>query len=238
MKLLKILFLSCLILFPKIAFADAAQYVQWGSQMLNQKKYDDAMKYFSGAIKADAKNAVAYKGMGYALMGKGENDKALPYLKYSSQLNPSDTALKQMIASLGGSTTNMPPGPAQSADPAAVAYQNGERYMQAQQYSYAAYSFDQATKADPNSAKSWAGLGAAFYAQNAKDKAMAAWEKSLALDPSNTQLAQYVSSLKQAGPAPATASPAPAPAEAKQAFNPWILGSTVAALGVIMLFVF
>jgi len=234
MKISRVVILSMLLAFPKFSLADAAQYVQWGTQMLTQKKYDDAIKYFSGAIKLEPKNAVAYKGMGYALIGKGENDKALPYLKYSAQLNPSDSSLQKYIVPSAGPSN----GPLPSASPAEVALQNGERYMQAHQYPYAAYSFDQATKADPNSAKAWEGLGAAFYAQNSKDKAMAAWEKSLALDPSNTQLSQYVASLKNA-PAQAPVAAAPASTEPKPAsVNPWVLGGTVAVLGAVMLFVF
>lgn len=231
---LKIGILATLVIFPKITFADVAQYIQWGTQLLSQKKYDDAAKYFNGAIKADPNNASAYKGMGYALIGKGEQTKALPYLKYSAQLNPSDTTLTQYIATLSGTADDPPALPVSTSE---AAYEKGTRNMQAKQYPYAAYYFDQATKADPNSAKSFAGLGSAFYAQGSKDKAMAAWEKSLALDPTNTQLSQYVASLKgTSNSAAASATPAP---ETKQAnFNPWIMGSTVAVLGAIMLFVF
>src|SRR5258705_8701072 len=135
------LILAMLIL-PGLLAADAAQYVQWGTQMLSQKKYDDAAKYFSGAIKAEPRNASAYKGMGYALIGKGDKAKALPYLKYSAQLNPGDTQLQQYIASLGGTPAA---APAAGSSASETAYQNGVRYMQARQFQYAAYYFDQAT---------------------------------------------------------------------------------------------
>jgi len=115
--------------------------------------------------------------------------------------------------------------------------------MQAKQYQYAAYYFNQATQADPNSAKAWQGLGNAFFAQNNKPKAIEAWDKAVALDPSNTQLASYVASLKGAATPSADAAPgavagADAGEEKKAGFNPWIMGGTVAALGAVMLFLF
>jgi tetratricopeptide (TPR) repeat protein len=101
--------------------------------MLAAKKYDNAIKYFGGAIKADPKNAAAYKGMGYAYIYKGDKAKALPYLNYASKLNPSDTALRKYVASLGGGSA-----PAATGSAADQAYQNGLKYMNAKQYQYAA----------------------------------------------------------------------------------------------------
>ena len=230
--------LAALVLLPLSLMADAAQYVQWGNQMLGQKKYDDAAKYFAGAIQADPKNAAAYKGLGYAYVYKGDKAKALQNLRYASQLNPSDTQLAQYVAQLGGGAA-APAGGASAAD---TAYQNGVKYMGAKQYQYAAYYFDQATKADANSAKSWQGLGNAFYAEGNKDRAIAAWERAVAADPSNTQLASYVASLKGAPAATASAAAAPAASaeapDATKGMNPWIMGGTVAVLGAVMLFLF
>jgi tetratricopeptide (TPR) repeat protein len=223
-----------LALLPAFAIADAAQYVQWGNQMIAAKKYDDALKYFAGAAQADPRNAGAYKGMGYAYVYKGDKAKALKYLNYSLQLNPSDSALKQYVGTLGGS-------PTPAASGADQAYQNGVRYMQAKQYQYAAYYFNQATLSDPNSAKAWQGLGNAFYAQGNKPKALDAWDKAVSLDPSNTQLASYVASLKGSSPeAPVqtAAAPSASPEDKKAGFNPWIMGGTIVALGAVMLFLF
>jgi len=144
---------TILALLPAFAAADASQYVGWGNQMIAAKKYDDALKYFSGAIKADPKNAAAYKGMGYAYVYKGDKAHALQYLNYSLQLNPSDAPLKQYVATLGGAAA-----PAAGGSAVDQAYMNGVKYMQAKQYQYAAYYFNQATQADAKSAKSWQGL--------------------------------------------------------------------------------
>lgn len=219
-------------LLPVYAIADAAKYVQWGNQMIAAKKYDDAMKYFGGAIKEDPQNAAAYKGLGYAYVYKGDKAHALQYLSYSLKLNPSDGALQQYVTTLGG-------GQAQAAPATDQAYQNGVRYMQAKQYQYAAYYFNQATMGDPNSAKAWQGLGNACFAQGNKPKAIEAWDRAISLDPSNSQLASYVASLK--GTAATTApeaTPAAAAEEKKEAFNPWIMGGTIVALGAVMLFLF
>ena len=233
--------LVILLILPLAGFADIAQDLKWGNQMLQQKKYDEAAHYFNGAIKEDPNNATAYKGLGYAFVGKRDKAKALPYLKYSLHLNPGDTQLQGYVASLGGGASQAQAGAPSAASEAA--YKNGVRYMQARQYQYAAYYFDQSSKADANSAKAWQGLGTAFYSQGARDKAISAWDRAVALDPSNLQLAQYVATQKASSPqaapaaAPVAVAAAPAP-QPKQAFNPWIMGTTVAALGAIMLFLF
>lgn len=226
---------------PVFAAANPAQYVQWGTQMLQQKKYDDAMKYFNGAIKADPRNAAAYKGLGAAYYAKGDQARAKQYLQYAAQLDPNDAQTRQYLGMLGGSAAPAAGG----ASPADAHYANGVKYMQAKQYQYAAYYFNQATQADPSSAKSWQGLGTAFYQQGNRDKALAAWDRALALDPSNAQLAQYVQSIRGATSPSAEAAPtatAQAPSSSAPAgqagMNPWVMGITVAALGGIMLFLF
>jgi tetratricopeptide (TPR) repeat protein len=225
-----------LLLLPSMVLANAAQYVQWGNQMLAQRQYDKAIQYFSGAAKEDPRNAAAYKGLGYAYAYKGDRAKAAQYLQYSLQLNPNDAQLKAYAQQLG-----VPAGAGAAAGGAggagATAYQNGVRYLQGKQYPYAAYYFNQATQAEPNNAKYWQGLGNAFYGQGSKEKAVAAWEKAVALDPSNTQLAGYVASLKGSGSGGNTAS-AGAEADETKGMNPWFMGGTVATLGAIMLFVF
>ncbi len=96
---------------------DSTQYVRWGSQMLQKKNYEDAFKYFNAAVKADNKNAAAYKGLGYAMIGKGEKARALPYLKYSAQLNPNDAQLRQYLGTQG-ITLPPPSAPAAAASTA------------------------------------------------------------------------------------------------------------------------
>jgi tetratricopeptide (TPR) repeat protein len=211
-----ILLAACLLLPLGGLAADAAQYVGWGNQMLAAKKYEDAVKYFGAALRADPKNAAAYKGTGYAYVYLGDKAKALQYLKYAVQLNPSDTQLSQYVGTLGGAA---PSGPAA----AETAYGYGMKYMESKQYAYAAYYFKQAGDADPTLAKAFKGLGDAYDAQGSKDKAVAAWDKAAALDPT----------LAKATPPPSAGT-----AKAQAGFNPWVMGGTVAALSAVMLFLF
>ena len=219
-------------------FAANLQYVQWGNQMLQQKKYDDAIKYFGGAAKADPKDAAAYKGLGYAYAYKGDKAKALQYLKYSLQLNPSDSSLQAYVTQLGG-------GAATAAAPAggtAQAIQYGNYYQQQHNYDAAIGWYNKATTAEPGNARAWQALGTSYYSKGDKANAIMAWDRSLQADPSNTQLANYVAQLKgsaTASAAPAAETQAEAPSvAATPGVNPWLMGGTVAVLGAIMLFVF
>lgn len=185
----KIGLLAALMVLPALASANA-QYLQWGNQMLQQRKYDEAIKYYGAAAKADPRNAQAYKGLGYAAMGKRDVNNGIKYMEYSLQLNPSDQGLRQYLG------------------------------------------------------KTYQGYGNQYYKRGDKASAIAWWSKAVKTDPSNTQLSAYLASLQ--GGATSTASAAPAPESQAQepaaastpGVNPWIMGSTVAVLGAVMLFVF
>jgi tetratricopeptide (TPR) repeat protein len=220
---------------PALAAANA-QYVQWGNQMLQQKKYDQAIQYFSGAAKADPKSAAAYKGLGYAYAYKGDKAKALQYLKYSAQLNPSDTQVSAYITQLGGASAAAP-----AAGGAAQALQYGNYYMKQRNYDAAIGWYNKATQAEDGNAAAWQALGNAYYGKGDKPNAITAWDRAVALNPANTQLANYVAQLKGTATAsaePAASSQAEAPAPSTPGVNPWVMGGTVAVLGAIMLFVF
>jgi tetratricopeptide (TPR) repeat protein len=89
--------LAFLALAPALIHADAGQYVGWGNQMLGQRKYDDAIKYFGGALKADPRNEAAYRGLGYAYMGKRDLSHGVQYMEYALKLNPADNGLRQYL---------------------------------------------------------------------------------------------------------------------------------------------
>ncbi len=103
---------------PLVAEPSATQYVGWGSQMLAKKNYADAKKYFNAAVKADSKNAAAYKGLGFSMIGLGDKPQAMPYLKYSARLNPTDQQLRSYLASQG---ISLPPAATPAATPVAAA---------------------------------------------------------------------------------------------------------------------
>ena len=89
--------LAALLVLPRLACADAAQYVGYGNQMLAQRQYDRAIQYYGAATKADSRNAAAYKGLGYAAMGKRDSVNGIKYMEYSLALNPSDQGLRQYL---------------------------------------------------------------------------------------------------------------------------------------------
>jgi tetratricopeptide (TPR) repeat protein len=212
----------------------ASQYVQWGNQMLQQKKYDDAIKYFSGAAKADPEDAAAYKGLGYGYMYKGDKTKALEYLNYSLQLDPSDSALKSYVDQINGSTSSAATGSA------AQSIQYGNYYAQRKNYDAAVGWYNKATQAEPSNAHAWQALGNAYYGKADKANAVIAWERSVSLDPSNTQLAAYLTQIKgsSATAATQTTETQTSVAANEAGANPWVMGGTVAVLGAVMLFLF
>ena len=230
-------FLAALLAISSLGLADAAQDDQWGNQMLQQKKYDEAAKYFTGAIKANGQDATAYKGLGYAFAYQGDKAKALPYLKYSLKLNPSDSTLQTYVSQLD--QAGAPAAPAPNGD-AALAIQYGNTYMQQKNYVSAVGWYKKATVASPSNAKAWQLLGNASFAAGDRSEALSAWDQSVALDPTNSSLISYLAQVRSssAGAAAVANSGGQATVSAAPAVNPWVLGGTVAALGAIMLFVF
>lgn len=234
----ELVLLMSLLALPALALAES-QNISTAKQMMAQKNYDEALKYFSAAGKAEPTNAEAFKGVGYVYIYKGDKAKALPYLKYALQLNPADTQLKTYVDQLSGTAS-----PAPAAGGATQMIQYGNYYIQQKQYDNAIGWFNKATQAEPNNAKAWKGLGYAYAYKSDKTNAITALERSVALDASDTGAAGYLAQLKGSSPV-ATASAAPAasaqagePEAAKSGVNPWVMGSTVAILGAVMLLLF
>lgn len=183
----KIGLLAALLSLPVLLSANA-QYVQYGNQMLQQRQYDKAIQYYSAAAKADPRSAAAYKGLGYAAMGKRDVANGIKYMEYSLRLNPSDSGLRQYLG------------------------------------------------------KTYQGYGNQYYQRGDKASALAWWKKAVQTDPSNTQLAAYVSQMEggaTASAAPAASTQAEEPATAATpGVNPWAMGGAVAVLGAVMLLAF
>jgi tetratricopeptide (TPR) repeat protein len=118
-----------LLALPALVPADSGSYVAWGSQLLAQQKYQDAIRYFSAAMTADPRDAAAYRGIGYAYMGLREDSQGLPYMEYSLRLNPTDSGLRAYLARI---------------------YQSyGNRYYQGGDKTHALAWWDKALTVDP-----------------------------------------------------------------------------------------
>jgi len=80
--------------------ATAADYVNYGNQLLGQQKYDNAAQYFGAAVKMDAHSEPAYRGLGYASIGKKSYSAGISYLEYALKLNPADQGLRSYLGKL------------------------------------------------------------------------------------------------------------------------------------------
>lgn len=88
----------------------------------------------------------------------------------------------------------------------------GNQLYTAKNYAQAAKYYNAALKLNPNNPAAWQGMGNCYYALNDKKDALTCYQRASALQPSNTQLAQFVQTLQtQLGGGTA---PAPAPGAA------------------------
>jgi len=72
----------------------------WGKQVLAQKNYQGAIKYYNAAIKADPRDAGAYCGIAYAYIGLHDRKHAIQYMEYSLRLDPTDHGLRVTLAGI------------------------------------------------------------------------------------------------------------------------------------------
>lgn len=79
------------------------------------------------------------------------------------------------------------------------------------QYAKAARLYRAVLQGDPQNAKAYQGLGNSEYAQGNKGEALAAYDKSLALNPDNPKLAGFVQGMKAQGVTEPAAAAQPAP---------------------------
>lgn len=72
----------------------------------------------------------------------------------------------------------------------------GQQLLTARNYTQAAQYFLAAAKLDPNNGAAYQGLGTCYYMAGRKSDALVYYQKSLTLQPGNTQLAQFVQNLQ------------------------------------------
>ncbi len=82
----------------------------------------------------------------------------------------------------------------------------GNQTYAAKDYAKAVQYYQAAAQLDPKSSPAYQGLGSSYYQQGKTSDALAAFDKALALDPSNAQLANFANTLraKTGTSAPAT----------------------------------
>lgn len=74
--------------------------------------------------------------------------------------------------------------------------QMANQAMMSKDYNTAMQDYQAAINANPNSAAAYQGLGTCYYYMGQKDQAINAYEKAVALDPSDTRLQAFIQKLK------------------------------------------
>lgn len=170
----------------------AKRWTTYGQQLYAARQYDKAIQAFTAAAKANSADAAAWKGLGNCYYAKRDYANALKYYKYALQMNPNDASLAQFVQKLQATVAKQ--GGA-AGDPSALA----ARYYQARQYQYAIYYYKQALAKNPNDAKAYQGLGNCYYAMKDKPNAVAAYRRSLQINPANVGLAGFLAKYDPAG---------------------------------------
>jgi tetratricopeptide (TPR) repeat protein len=176
----------------------ANQWITYGQKLYAAQQYDQAIKAFSTAARANGSDPKAWSGLGNSLYAKKDYKNALTYYKYALQLDPKNAALATFVQRLEGAVAQN--GAAPQSDPTTM----GNQYYKAGQYDNAIVQYKTAVAANPNNAKAYQGLGNCYYAKQDKPDAVAAYKHALQADPSNTQ--QLKAFLARYSPADAQAS--------------------------------
>jgi tetratricopeptide (TPR) repeat protein len=161
---------------------DAPGWFAQGNQLYMAKDYDGALAAYSQGLRLDNRSAPAYEGVGNCFASKGDVAHALQYYGFSLQLNPNNPALRDYVSRLQAATR-----PAPSLAGANQLYRQGA-------YDQAVAAYQALILAQPNDPKAYQGLGNAYYAKGDQQDAMVQYHKSLALNPGNTALADFVAS--------------------------------------------
>jgi tetratricopeptide (TPR) repeat protein len=176
----------------------------------------NALKYYQAAASLDPHSTMAWQGVGRCYYHLGKKDMALDAFNKALALDPTNAQLQKTILFLGGqvpapgapapavaptpaSVTNIPAAPAVSAGAAPVSADAylaaGDKLLGSQNYALALKYYQASANANP-SAPAFEGEGRCYYYLGQKDQAMQAFQTSLALNPNNVGLQNFISTIK------------------------------------------
>jgi len=188
---------------PGVVRADpvADQAYQEAVSLYSAGNYSAALQKAESAAQADPKHWQAWQLAGNCRIALNDREGAIAEYGYSLAINPDNPQLKSYVDQLKGQASPAPAAAAGSSYESALAAYNSANYEKAVQDATAAVT------ANPSHWEAWQLLGSARYARGDKKGALEAYRKSLAVNPSNTQLKSFADSLeaelKPAGPAAA-----------------------------------
>ncbi len=156
----------------------------------NAGDFANALGQANSAVGADPGHWQAWQMVGNCKYAQGDKAGALEAYGRSLAINPNNPQLKSFVEQQGaGQAAGQAPASEDSCGKSVALY-NAQDYKGALEMARAA------TEKNPNDAQSWQMVGNCLYAQGDKAGALEAYNKCLAINPDNPQLATFVASLR------------------------------------------
>ena len=168
------------------------QFLQTGIDHYQNKKYEEAAKFFEASISLSPNssyNADTTKYLVQAYLKLGENEKAFGTYKKSIARNPDRDDLRSALGKLYyaegrfDESVEQYQAAVQVSPSATNRYSLGEALLKVENYSQAEYQFMEVKRLEPKSHVGDYGLGKMYAQTEAYDKAIAHFEKAFALRP-------------------------------------------------------
>jgi tetratricopeptide (TPR) repeat protein/serine/threonine protein kinase len=168
----------------------AAQAVNRGETLRQQKHYEQALREYGAAIERNPKLAAAYRGRGQVYSETGQHDKAVAEFSEAIMLDPNDASSYAQRAAAYDARNESDKAIADyneaiRLDPKnAVTFKNrGLMYRKKREYDKAIADYDQAIKLDGKFAVAYASRAHAYHLKGDLPRAIVDYTEAINLDP-------------------------------------------------------
>jgi tetratricopeptide (TPR) repeat protein len=200
------------------ALTDEDIYYRAGNTLYLRGCHTLSVPFYKAVIEADPQNWKAYQALGGCEFRLNEVNQALQDYKMSLQLNPANKELLNFVNSI----SNLPPVPLPGQGNAKftdIYYRAGNTLYLKNCYILAIPYYRAVIEADPKNWKAYQALGGCEFRLGRKDDAVRMYKMSLAANPNNPQLQNFVTQLAappvtQAAAPPVVSVDAPPPPKA------------------------